>query len=98
MNINATLNTVRTPLYLACENSQYDTVLFLLNLNDQTINRRVDTTIKNAARWSVLHAACSKGLTNVVEFLIEFGLNVNDTSNEGAHHLICLIRTVTITG
>ncbi|XP_052086516.1 serine/threonine-protein phosphatase 6 regulatory ankyrin repeat subunit B-like [Mytilus californianus] len=47
MNLNDTSNKGSTPLFLACRNGHYDTVNFLLDLNGQTLNSRVDTTLKD---------------------------------------------------
>lgn len=83
INVNDTTNNVLTPLYLACKNGHHDTVKFLLDLKDQSFKSCVDTTIKDNNGWSVLHEACLKGHTEVVELLIYFGSNVNDTTNNG---------------
>ncbi|CAG2234031.1 unnamed protein product [Mytilus edulis] len=79
-NLNDTINNGHTPLYLACRNGHYDTVKFLIDLRSQTLNKYVDTTIKDKQRWSVLHAACFKGHTLVVTFLIDIGININESS------------------
>ncbi|CAG2216442.1 unnamed protein product [Mytilus edulis] len=84
MNLNDTTNAGSTPLHMACQNGHYETVKFLLDLNGQTLNSRVDTTIKETDGWSVLHIACFKGHLEVVKLLIDVGMNLNDTTNAGS--------------
>ncbi|XP_071141706.1 ankyrin-1-like [Mytilus edulis] len=93
MNVNDTTNTGCSPLYLSCQNGNYDTVKFLLDLNGQTLNSCVYTTRKNERGWSVLHAACSNGNKQVVELLIDVDLNVNVTSNKGFTPLYLACRS-----
>lgn len=64
---------------------------YLLNLNGQKLNSRADTTIRNAAKWSVLHVACYKGYTEIIKLLIDLGLNINDKTANGYTplHLAC---------
>ncbi|XP_063405879.1 ankyrin repeat domain-containing protein 50-like [Mytilus trossulus] len=83
LDINETSNLGSTPLFEACRNGQYDTVKYLFDLNGQTLNSRVETTIKNEKGWSVLHAACQNGHCEVVKFLIGAVMNPNDTTNVG---------------
>ncbi|XP_063405743.1 serine/threonine-protein phosphatase 6 regulatory ankyrin repeat subunit C-like [Mytilus trossulus] len=83
MNIKGSSNARRTPLFLACENGHYDTVKYLLCLNGKTSNDRVDATIKDEGGSEVLHAACSKGHTEIVKLLFDVGMHINDTSIEG---------------
>ncbi|XP_063407048.1 ankyrin-1-like [Mytilus trossulus] len=91
MNLNDTTNAGYTPLYMACPNGHYETVKYLLDLNGQTLNSRVDTTIKEKDGWSVLHIACFKGHLEVVKLLIDVGMNLNDTTkmNSTPLHMAC---------
>ncbi|CAC5410651.1 unnamed protein product [Mytilus coruscus] len=79
MNFNDTTNNGSTPLYKACHG-----VKFLLDLNGQALNSRVDTTIKHEKGWSALHVACKEGHIKVVKLLIDAGMNLNDTTNSGS--------------
>ncbi|VDI42961.1 serine/threonine-protein phosphatase 6 regulatory ankyrin repeat subunit A [Mytilus galloprovincialis] len=81
---NDTANSGATPLHKACQKGHYDTAKYLLDLNGQTVNSRVDTTIKDKDGWSALHVACQKGHIEVVKLLINVGLNINDTTNSGS--------------
>ncbi|XP_063405881.1 ankyrin repeat domain-containing protein 17-like [Mytilus trossulus] len=91
MNLNDTTNAGYTPLYMACQNGHYETVKYLLDLNGQTLNSRVDTSIKEEDGWSVLHIACFKGHLEVVKLLIDVGMNLNDTTtiNFTPLHMAC---------
>ncbi|XP_071141832.1 uncharacterized protein [Mytilus edulis] len=84
MNINDRTNKGSTPLYLACQQGHFETVKFLLDLNGQALNSRVDTTIKDEKGWSVLHAACSYGSSGIPKLLIDVGMNINDRTNKGS--------------
>ncbi|CAG2231641.1 RIPK4 [Mytilus edulis] len=84
MNINDTTDDGSTPLHLACQEGRYDTVKYILDLNDQTSNRRVDLNIKQRDRWSVLHVACYSGHTETVKLLIDAGMNVNERTRNGS--------------
>ncbi|CAC5410650.1 unnamed protein product [Mytilus coruscus] len=92
MNLNDTTNTGSTPLYKACQGGHYDTVKFLLDLNGQTLNSRVDTTIKHENGWSALHVACKEGHAEIHNLLIDVGMNINERDNVGrtAVHLACM--------
>ncbi|CAG2256755.1 unnamed protein product [Mytilus edulis] len=91
MNLNDTTNAGYTPLHMACQNGHYETVKFLLDLNGQTLNSRVDTTIKDKNGWSVLHKACFEGYLEVAKLLIDVGMNLNDTTtiNSTPLHMAC---------
>ncbi|XP_063405750.1 serine/threonine-protein phosphatase 6 regulatory ankyrin repeat subunit B-like [Mytilus trossulus] len=84
MNVNDKSTNGSTPIYLACQNGHYNTVKLLLGSNGQTLNSRVDTTLKTKCGWSGLHVACYNGHTEVVKLLIDVGMNVNDTLASGA--------------
>ncbi|VDI25530.1 ankyrin repeat domain-containing protein 17 [Mytilus galloprovincialis] len=73
-----------TPLFLACRHGCHDTVKYLLDLNGQALNSRVDTTIKHKKGWSALHVACQNGHKEVIKLLIDVGININDTTNSGS--------------
>ncbi|CAG2256754.1 unnamed protein product [Mytilus edulis] len=92
INLNDTTTINFTPLYMACQNGHYETVKYLLDLNDKTLNSRVDTTIKQKDGWSVLHIACLEGHLEVVKLLIGVGMNLNDTTDAGSTplYLACL--------
>lgn len=91
MNLNEKSNRGSTPLFLACKKGHHDTVKFLLDLNGEILNSRVDTTIKPVNGCSVLHKACLKGHIKVAKLLIGVGIDVNDTKNKGSTplHLAC---------
>ncbi|CAG2227855.1 unnamed protein product [Mytilus edulis] len=86
----------QTGLHAACQNGHTETVKtliefvkYLLDLNGQALNSRVDTTITQEKGWSALHVACFKGHIEVVKLLIDVGMNLNDTTNSGStplHH------------
>ncbi|VDI45560.1 Hypothetical predicted protein [Mytilus galloprovincialis] len=83
----------QTPLYLACKNGCYDTVRYIIDFNysnktKTTIADELNNSYKTKDEWSVLHAACFNGHTKVVKLLIDAGLNVNDTENNGSTPLI----------
>ncbi|CAG2227856.1 unnamed protein product [Mytilus edulis] len=84
LNVNETSNQGTTPLLDACWNGQYDTVKYLFDLNGQTLNSRVDTTITSEKGWSALHLACQNGHCEVVKLLIGAGMNPNVTTNRGS--------------
>ncbi|XP_076082888.1 uncharacterized protein LOC143053953 [Mytilus galloprovincialis] len=84
MNLNDTTNRGSTPLHKACQEGHYETVKFLLDLNGQEFNSRVDTTIKDKEGWSALHLACQNGHKEVVKLLIDVGMNPNDTTHSGS--------------
>ncbi|CAG2184437.1 unnamed protein product [Mytilus edulis] len=77
-----------TPLFIACEKGHYETVKWLLDLNGQTSEKCVDTTIKDNTGCSILHIACGNGHTEVVKLLIDVGMNVNDTTDKGYTSLL----------
>ncbi|CAG2227854.1 unnamed protein product [Mytilus edulis] len=84
MNINDTTNRGSTPLHHACFGGQYETVKFLLDLNGEALNSRVDTTIKNINGSSALHLAFQNGHIEVVKLFIDIGMNLNDATNSGS--------------
>ncbi|CAG2216439.1 unnamed protein product [Mytilus edulis] len=92
MNINDTTNIGSTPLHKACQKGHYETVKFLLDLNGQEFNSRVDTTIKDEEGRSALHLACQNGHKEVIKLLIDVGMNINDTTNRGSTplYMACL--------
>lgn len=92
LNVNDTTHNGCTPLLLACQNGHYDIVKHLLDLNGDTLNSCVDTTIKSASGWSVLHEACFQGHTHVVRLLITANVKINDKTKNGSTplHLACL--------
>ncbi|VDI03178.1 Hypothetical predicted protein [Mytilus galloprovincialis] len=77
-----------TSLYIACFqaclNGHYETVNILLNLNGQKSNSCMDTRLRDEDGWSVLHAACSSGHTEVVKLLIKAGVDINIESTNGS--------------
>lgn len=77
LSTNARTKNDCIPLYLACEKGQYNTVKFLSDLKELTLNACVDTTIQDENGWSVMRVACLKGHTEVVKVLIEVGMNSN---------------------
>ncbi|VDH93266.1 Hypothetical predicted protein [Mytilus galloprovincialis] len=79
ININDTESCGCTPLQAACQNGQFATVKYLLDLKDSAVDR----TIKDEIGRSVLHTACYSGHTETVKLLIDVGMNVNDTSSYG---------------
>ncbi|XP_063405871.1 serine/threonine-protein phosphatase 6 regulatory ankyrin repeat subunit B-like [Mytilus trossulus] len=91
MNLNDILTIDFTPLHMACQNGHYETVKYLLDLNGQTLNSRVDTSIKEEDGWSVLHIACLNGHLEIVKLLIDVGMNLNDTTkiNSTPLHMAC---------
>ncbi|VDI65891.1 Hypothetical predicted protein [Mytilus galloprovincialis] len=91
MNVNDISNKGYTPIYLSCQNGHYDIVKHLLDLNGDTLNSCVDTTIKSASGWSVLHEACFEGHTNIVRLLITANVKLNDKAKFGSTplHLAC---------
>ncbi|CAG2228498.1 unnamed protein product [Mytilus edulis] len=81
MNINDTTNSGSTPLHKACQKGHYETVKFLLDLNGQALNSRVNTTVKNDKGWSAFHLACRNGHKEVIKLFIDVGMNIDDTTN-----------------
>ncbi|CAG2234021.1 unnamed protein product [Mytilus edulis] len=94
ININDTTNDGTTPLYLACQEGNYEAVKILLQLElkDQTCNSCVDTTIVNKDGWSALHVACCNGHTKVVTLLTDVGIDINDKTNNGCTPLFLACR------
>ena len=78
MNVNDTTPAGETPLYLACKKGHYATVKYLLDMNGQTINSRVDVTLKDKEGTSALHAAISAGHLEIVKLLSDVGMNATD--------------------
>lgn len=68
LNVNDTTNMGSTW-------DQLDTVKFLLNLNNETLNNHVDTTIKKNQRKSAFHAANSNEHTQILKLLTDVGIN-----------------------
>ncbi|XP_063405877.1 protein fem-1 homolog C-like [Mytilus trossulus] len=68
---------------MACHDGHYETVKFLLDLNCQVLNSRVDTTIKNIFGESGLHLVSKNGHIEVVKLFVDVGMNLNDTTNAG---------------
>lgn len=84
MDLNENSNRGSTLLFLACKKGHHDTVNFLLDLNGDILNSRVDTTLKLVNGWSVLHIACFNGHIKVANLLISVGIDFNDTTNKGS--------------
>ncbi|VDI47763.1 Hypothetical predicted protein [Mytilus galloprovincialis] len=93
MNINDRTNKGSTPLYLACQKGHFETVKYLMYLNGQILNNRVDTSIKQEQGWSALHIACSHGHIEVVKLLVDVGMNLNDTTKKGCTPLYLACKT-----
>lgn len=90
--VNDTTHYGDTPLLMACGHGHYDTVKYLLDLNDdQTYTSCVDLTILDKDGLSFF-TACSYGHQEVVKLLIDVGMNVNDTTKKGytSLYIACL--------
>ncbi|CAG2184442.1 unnamed protein product [Mytilus edulis] len=93
LSTNARTKNDCIPLYLACEKGQYNTVKFLSDLKELTLNTCVDTTIQDENGWSVMRVAYLKGHTEVVKVLIEVASNDGQTPlylayRRGCHDIV----------
>ena len=60
-----------SPLYVACANNRYESVLIMLQ------DARVDINMASNKGWSPLMRACYTGYTKTVQLLISFGRKID---------------------
>ncbi|VDI56057.1 26S proteasome non-ATPase regulatory subunit 10 [Mytilus galloprovincialis] len=94
MDVNQKNEICKTPLYLACEHGCYDTVKLIIGyISSKQISKKITVAgvlnhLHSIPSFTVLHAACYNGHTEVVNLLIDVGMNINDPSNHGSSALV----------
>ncbi|XP_061171092.1 putative ankyrin repeat protein RF_0381 [Saccostrea echinata] len=86
LNINSIRNDGKNVLHMCCMNGMIDTCKYLVNTYPYLL------AVKDKDGHNTLHATAGSGNIDLLKFLLEKGLDINSTRNDGKAvlHLCCM--------